>query len=204
MKTQSFQDRLDHIIDRLILWAIPRSLKPNYFSYLRILSVPIIYVLLVYNYQIWAFILFVLSVCTDFIDGALARTRNQVTDLGKLLDPLADKMLILTVLAFIGFEYWIVWVFAIFIAFEIVAVLGSALFAKYLGKSIGANVFGKIKMVLQSISVGLFLIGLIMDSKHLVLYSEYILGIALVFAALAGLEQLRRRIVIWQNKKGTV
>ena len=164
------------------------------------LSVPFIFYLLTRGYNTWALVLFTFSVCTDFIDGALARTRDQVTDLGKIIDPIADKMLILTILVYIGFDYLIVWVFTIFIMFEMVAVFGSALFARYIGRPIGANVFGKIKMILQSFSVGLFLLGLIFSSELTIITSEYILGAALIFAVLAGLTQLKRRAIEFETK----
>lgn len=201
MKTQNFQDKLDRLINNVFLWAIPISLKPNFFSFLRISLVPIIFYLLTIENLEAAFAVFIVAVSTDFIDGALARTRNQVTDLGKLLDPIADKMLILTVLVYIGFSYLIIWVFAIFIVFEIVAVLASALFARYLGRPIGANVFGKVKMVLQSISVILFFVGLILVNNFLIKVSEYTLFLALVFAVLAGLVQVKRRLAYWRIKK---
>lgn len=205
MITKNFQHKLDLFIDKTILWAIPTWLKPNFFSYLRILLVPVIYVLLERHNLRFAFVLFIIAVSTDFIDGALARTRNQITDLGKVLDPIADKMVILTVLLFIGFEFLIVKLFTVFILFEIVANFSVALFAKYLGKPIGSNVYGKIKMVFQSISVTLFLIGLILKNSDIILASEALLTVAIVFALLAGLEQIKRYIERhFNNKKEAV
>lgn len=192
MRTLKFQQKSDQIIDKLFLRFIPDYVRPNYFSFLRIALVPYLYIILEKNQLHYAFFLFVIAASTDFIDGALARTRNQITDLGKILDPIADKMLILTVLVFIGFQYLIVKVFVVVILFEVVGVLTQALFARYLGRPIPANVYGKIKMVLQSVCVGLFIIGLVFENTLIITVSEYILAVALVFAIISGILQSKK------------
>lgn len=65
---------------------------PNYLSFLRIVGFPLIIVALFFGLNGLAVILFVFGAFTDIIDGYLARRFNQVSDLGKFLDPLADKM----------------------------------------------------------------------------------------------------------------
>src|SRR6478736_6721241 len=85
--------------------AIPRQL-PNLITIVRILCAPIFLWMLLADggadgaLRWWAAVLFIVAIATDGIDGWLARRNNIVTDLGKLLDPLADK--ILTGFAFIG------------------------------------------------------------------------------------------------------
>lgn len=195
MKNDFVQKFLDKLIDKTILWLIPETATPNQFTYFRIASVPFIFILLDKNELHWAFALFLISASTDFIDGAMARTRDQITDLGKILDPIADKMLILTVLVYIGFEYWIVKAFVVVILFEVVGTLSQALFAKYLGRPIPANVFGKIKMVLQTVCVIMFLIGIISSYDPMVVWSEYLLFGALFFAIISAAEQMRRAAV---------
>jgi CDP-diacylglycerol--glycerol-3-phosphate 3-phosphatidyltransferase len=190
MKTQNIQNKIDQIIDKVILWMIPEIIKPNYFTYLRIFLVPVIYLLLDKVNLELAFVLFVLAACTDFIDGALARTRGQITDLGKLIDPIADKMLILTALVYIGFDFLIVKVFVAVILFEITAVIIQALFLKFLERPIPANVFGKIKMVLQCFCVAIFFIGYILKMDNIITFSNYLLFIALIFAVISGIEQM--------------
>ncbi len=196
----NFQKFFDSIIKKVFLWMIPYSIKPNYFTYLRIVFVPVIYYLFATDKVVAAFWLFIVAASTDFIDGALARTRNQVTELGKILDPIADKLLILTALYYVGFKYWIVWVISIFIVLEIVAVVFGALFSKYLGRPTGANVFGKIKMWLQCMSVGLFLIGIIFHNEPVIVFSEDILILALFFAVISGLEIARRKLEYLKDK----
>ena len=68
-------------------WNIPNAL-----SVLRILLVPIFVILYLYQLDMWAFGVLLLSGVTDLLDGVIARRFNQITDCGKLLDPLSDKL----------------------------------------------------------------------------------------------------------------
>ena len=71
---------------------------PNKLTLLRVLLVPIFMVFMMYEWfaysRIVAAIIFVLAFCTDWLDGYLARKNNQVTNFGKIMDPLADKLLV--------------------------------------------------------------------------------------------------------------
>src|SRR5512136_1374651 len=75
---------------------------PNILTYIRMATIPVIVVLLTppasMNSSNLAFLLFVFASITDYLDGILARRRNLVTSIGKLLDPLADKLLTSAVL----------------------------------------------------------------------------------------------------------
>lgn len=85
---------------------------PNAISFLRLLGVPLFLVLLVREQDGWAIVVLMLSGVTDWLDGKLARRWNQVTRLGQLLDPVADRLYILaTILAFAWREI-IPWWFA--------------------------------------------------------------------------------------------
>ena len=77
---------------------------PNLITYFRIISIPFIlifYLSGIYILQLLAFIIFVLASLSDFLDGYLARKLNQTSILGKILDPIADKLLV--ILAFMMF-----------------------------------------------------------------------------------------------------
>lgn len=185
------QKIIDGFIDKVFLWFIPHSIRPNHITILRFILVPVIYLLLRSGMFDVALGVFVVAASTDFIDGAMARTRNQITEVGKVIDPVADKLLIMSVLLYIGFDYFIVKIFVFFIIFELVAVLMGAFFSFAVGRPLGANFFGKIKMILQSFSVGLFILGIVIKNYVLIEVSEYILFVALIFAIVSGLEHIR-------------
>lgn len=188
------QQTIDGFIDKVFLRFIPHSVKPNQITVIRFILTPIVYALLVQHSYYWALLIFAVAASTDFIDGAMARTRHQITDLGKVIDPIADKLLIMTVLLFIGLQYLIIKIFIIYIVFEIIAVLIGYFFAFFIGKPIGANVFGKIKLNLQCLSVGLFIIGIIISNNVLIKFSQYVLFLALFFAVVAAIETGRRKV----------
>jgi len=190
-KKLDIQKTIDGFIDRVFLWFIPHSIRPNHITVLRFILVPVIYLLLRLDMFDVALVVFVIAASTDFIDGAMARTRNQITEVGKVIDPVADKLLIMSVLLYIGFDYFIVKIFVFFIIFELVAVLMGAFFSFAVGRPLGANFFGKIKMILQSFSVGLFILGIVIKNYVLIEVSEYILFVALIFAIVSGLEHIR-------------
>lgn len=192
-RSSNFQVATDLFIDKTLLWIIPKSSRPNWLTYFRILTVPFIFLLLSTDHFTYALLLFAVSGLTDILDGALARRRNLVTDLGKVIDPVADKMLIGIVLFSIGFQYLVVKIFLIFIILEILAVLSGAILSFKFGRPIGANVFGKIKMTLQSVSVLTLFTGIILGRSYLILVSEYILYAGLLFAVLAGIQVYRKK-----------
>lgn len=195
MRTIKFQNRIDNLIDKFFLWAIPDTWHPNNFTYFRIATVPIIYLLLERGNYISAFVLFIFSASTDFIDGALARTRDQITELGKLLDPIADKMLLATILVFIGIDYVVVQIFLVVIGLEIIGVILESVLAYKIGRPLGANLYGKVKMIFQCLAAGLFLLGIMVKNNNILDLSEIILFIALFFAFLAGIEQVRLKYI---------
>lgn len=136
---------------------------PNFLTVLRIIGVPIfLWVLLKEGgesteWRWWAFAVFALLMATDKLDGHLARSRNLITDFGKIADPIADKALMLAALIgmnIIGILPW--WVSVIIIIRE-GGITIWRMFALRQGRVVSASRGGKIKTVLQSVAVGLFL-----------------------------------------------
>lgn len=163
---------------------------------------PGIYWLLITGHNSWALFFFIIAASTDFIDGALARTRNQITDLGKVADPIADKLLIASVLAYVGLGSWVVRIFFLVMILEALGALTGAFLSFSIGRPLGANFFGKIKMILQSLSVTIFILGGLVGSKILTGWSESLLVVALIFAILAGVRQAQLKMKhIVQNRK---
>ena len=96
---------------------------PNLLTVLRILLVPVLVVALLANAgegDVLAAIVFSLASVTDFVDGYLARTRNSVTTFGKLMDPLADKLLIIAALiSLVSLHRLAAWIAMVIIAREL-------------------------------------------------------------------------------------
>jgi len=86
---------------------------PNVLSFLRLLMVPVFFVLIVVGNELGALILLVISTITDFVDGQIARRFNQITRLGQLLDPAADRLLILAALLGLAIAQVLPWWFVI-------------------------------------------------------------------------------------------
>lgn len=133
---------------------------PNRLSIIRILSVPLLTVLL-YASAPWcgwaALIVFVLACMTDFLDGHLARKNNWVTDFGKFIDPVADKLLVLSALIMlIHLQLIPAWLVILILAREL-SVDGLRLVAMTRGKVIAAGPLGKIKTASQMIVISILL-----------------------------------------------
>lgn len=82
---------------------------PNVLSFIRLLLVPVFFALVVADHDFLALILLIVSSITDFVDGQIARRFNQVTRLGQLLDPAADRLLILAALIGLSIRDVIPW-----------------------------------------------------------------------------------------------
>ncbi|HAA04971.1 MAG TPA: CDP-diacylglycerol--glycerol-3-phosphate 3-phosphatidyltransferase [Syntrophobacteraceae bacterium] len=135
---------------------------PNVLTYLRIAAIPVIVVLLApptsKQSLNLAFFLYLLASTTDYLDGILARRHNQVTSVGKLLDPLADKLLTSAVLIMLipleGVQAWLVF---LILGREII-ITGLRSIAASRGLILDASPMGKRKMVSQSIAIGFLLL----------------------------------------------
>jgi len=129
---------------------------PISLTLLRIFFVPLLVVLLLtsgHNTDLWAVGVFLLAATTDLLDGYLARKRRQVTTLGILLDPIADKLL--TSAAFISLVYLhliAAWMAVIIIGREF-AVTGLRAIAAAEGFSLEVSELGKTKMVFQVVAI---------------------------------------------------
>lgn len=134
---------------------------PNILTYLRMLAIPLILFFLVPPVSTTncntAFFLYVFASITDYLDGILARRHNQVTSVGKLLDPLADKLLTSAVLIMlIPLEKVPAWLVFLIIGREI-TITGLRSIAASQGLILNASRMGKNKMISQTVAL-LFLL----------------------------------------------
>ena len=164
---------------------------PNSLAFIRLLLAPVMFFFLVnqdasvfkdihpswLNY--FAAFIFVVASATDFFDGYIARTFNQITTLGKILDPLADKML--TLAAFLGLMMIgsaSAWAIFLIVTRELF-ITGLRVSAVAEGLDISASWMGKVKTVVQMVAIGFLLMGwyggtlLLWLAVILTLYSGY-------------------------------
>lgn len=131
---------------------------PNRLTIARICMVPVFLVVLLAPGSIgcrylWALILFAAASYTDHLDGRIARKTNQVTNFGKFMDPLADKILVLSALVcFVQLGLADAWMVIVILAREFM-VTGIRLVAAESGQVIAANKWGKAKTVSQVIAI---------------------------------------------------
>lgn len=138
---------------------------PNKLSCLRIILVPVMAVVFLLNFAyapLVAVVVFALAAFTDFLDGKIARKYNMVTDLGKLLDPIADKLLVLFALFLVVEANLIPVGFGAFCGGIIIGreLLISAVrqIAASKGVIIQANIYGKIKTFVQDIALPMLML----------------------------------------------
>ena len=170
-----------------------RLTLPNQLTILRLLLVPVIGVTLTasfaYHDQVSAAV-YATAAATDTLDGQIARRRKLVTDLGKFLDPLADKLLVITVL--------LILVSAGDLAFGVVVVViaresiitGLRFIAAQQGVVIGASPWGKSKTLSQNLMIMLLILARPFHLLHLA--AEAAVGLAVFATVLSGLDYLWR------------
>ena len=100
----------DRFIERVFLWFLPYPVTPNKVTLFRILMTPVVLLLVGFAHYKLGVLLFLIVAFTDAMDGAMARTRGQVTKFGMLFDPLADKLLIGSMVLLLVFRYFDFWI----------------------------------------------------------------------------------------------
>jgi CDP-diacylglycerol--glycerol-3-phosphate 3-phosphatidyltransferase len=174
---------IDRVFEKTVLKLFPKFIKPNIITVFRFVSIPFVLYFLINKEYMIGLILFSLSAFSDAVDGAMARTRNQITDWGIVFDPLADKLLIGSV-GFIAISSLVSLPLAISIVFIELLLIISAYF-RFKGEIVPAKLVGKIKMILQSFGVGFLLIFLAVGHPALIIVATYTLYLAIVFAILS-------------------
>lgn len=181
---------------------------PNRLTVMRMILVPFFVAAVLYPFPhhfLIAFILFAVASYTDHLDGKIARKRNLITNFGKFMDPLADKVMVLSAMVcLVSQDLADVWIVVLMLAREFM-VTSIRLVAADRGRVIAANVWGKAKTVSQIVAILAVLLmqyllelgsmgilslsaesGLIMG-----MVGDVLLAIAAFFTVLSGLVYLR-------------
>ena len=189
---------------------------PNKLTVLRIILIPVFvatyYVTAIpYNYLISA-IVFVLAASTDFLDGYIARKYNLVTDLGKFLDPIADKVLVAAALivmlvvpnggSAILPAYAAIFV-AVILARELI-ISGFRMVAASKGMVLAADKVGKVKTFVQDVAICILLIGAEFQAgiyTALNIVGLVALGIATILTVVSGTEAIVKNVSVLKENK---
>jgi CDP-diacylglycerol---glycerol-3-phosphate 3-phosphatidyltransferase len=174
---------------------------PNVLTVLRIMLVPVLVAALLGNTpsgDVLAAVVFALASLTDFIDGYLARARGSITTFGKLMDPLADKLLIIAaLLSLVSLNRLPAWIAMVIITREL-AVTVLRMGATQAGVVMAASMFGKVKTCLQIAAI------LAVIAVHgQPLWVSLLLYATVLVTVLSGLDYffgLRRRIAQAQTR----
>ncbi len=170
---------------------------PNKLTIMRVLLIPVFLVCLfcldapTNNYAATA--IFVIASLTDFLDGYLARKWNMVSNFGKFMDPLADKLLVMAALvAMVGLGSLPAWVVVVILAREF-AITGFRTLAMEANIVMAASWWGKIKTTVQMIMIVVLLLDF--QFAGAVVLENILIGLAVFFTILSGWDY------IWKNKQ---
>lgn len=183
----------------------------NRLTVLRILFT-FVFMFFLFIHGLWAkvvsLIIFALAAVSDFLDGRIAQKRNMVTDFGKLMDPIADKILVLAAFAaFVQMQLVDAWMFVIIISREIL-ITSLRLFALNKGKVLSAAKAGKHKTVSQMSVIVLILMFIVLKEVMLTFFtwnpsweSFFRQGIYVLMVVTVGLTLYSGLYYLWENRR---
>lgn len=144
-----------------------------------------------------AAIIFAVASFTDFLDGYIARKYNQITTFGKFLDPIADKVLVISAMIFLVGTSRIAFWGVVIVIFREFIITGVRLLAVEKGDVIAASPYGKIKTIATMIAMLVMLFG---DFTLKPIYGDIIWYIAILFTVISGLDYIiKNRKIIFNN-----
>ncbi len=169
---------------------------PNVLTYLRMATIPVIVVILAApawrESQNTAFVLFLIASITDYLDGILARRHKLVTSIGKLLDPLADKLLTSAVMIMLiplgKVPGWLVFI----IIGRDITITGLRSIAASQGLILDASRTGKNKMISQTVGLSFFLLSVPAVQRFLDAIGMVFLWISVILSYWSALDYCRR------------
>lgn len=162
---------------------------PNKLTMIRVIAVPFFIAAFIFKLYAVALVLFLAASITDFLDGKIARERGLVTNFGKIMDPLADKILVYSALClFLESDIIDAWMLILILAREFI-VAGMRTVSASEGKVLAAGMSGKIKTVLQMVAVCLLLLGLaVPGTPQIMTAGNFVFILSLIMTVYSGCE----------------
>jgi len=180
---------------------------PNFITLIRIVAIPFFLVLLSSGLYLEALIVFIVSGLTDFLDGALARMTNQQTPLGSYLDPVADKLLVMSSFVMLGLIRAIPpWLVVLVVSRDIIILSGYGVFYFLVEERLVSqpSFIGKLSTVFQLVTVGVVLLYLY-DSQLVATWIDDFLFLATAITTIiSGFQYIYRGLVLLQNRASSL
>ena len=177
---------------------------PNKLTLLRILLIPVFIVVMMLNFEnhyLVACLIFIIASITDALDGHIARKHNLVTDFGKFMDPLADKLLVISALICMIESHLVAgWMVIIIVARELTVSILRAIAAAD-GKVIAASGGGKIKTISQMLAIIILLLGGNTNNSLLLNIGGVFMLIATFFTLYSGADYLIKNKNLFMESK---
>lgn len=178
---------------------------PNFLTLLRIVAIPVFLILLANGSHAAAFMLFLAAGVTDTVDGALARLTDSRSELGAVLDPMADKLLLLSSFVVLGYDGVIpVWLAVLVILRDVIVVLGyGAVFVvDHEWMEVAPSRLGKLSTFFQLFTVGFALMSVARPALPLATVSEILRSVTGAVTAVSGIQYVYRGL-LWHQRRGS-
>lgn len=180
---------------------------PNFLTLFRILTIPFFLVYLSYQRYLEALIVFILGGVTDFLDGLTARWMHQETALGAYLDPIADKLLVITSFIVLGVIGGIpLWLSVVVVSRDVLLVLGYAIIYFLVEERLNVKptFIGKSSTMLQLITLGVALAVLHRPGIIDPLWNDLLIGVTAFATIVSGVQYIYRGFVWLQTKAPSI
>ena len=175
---------------------------PNKLTLARIAMTVLMVVFLLLPGPVWAWlaaVMFVAASLTDLADGRIARSRHLITNFGKFMDPLADKILNYSVMVMLIPEGLIPPVVLVIILFREFLVSGIRLSAAEQGRVVAANIWGKLKTVVQDVSLVAILVLRALDAPVLYMAASVMMWLCAALTVVSGAVYLAQNIDVLKD-----
>ncbi len=174
------------MLNKIFLRLIPARVSPNHLTIVRFFLTPLVVILLWLEKYAAGMGLFLLAAFTDALDGSLASVRRQVTDWGKIYDPLADKLLVGSVVYVLVAKYIDVYAAWVIIILEAIIIISAWLRRRHNKQLIiQANGWGKTKMLLQVGGIAVLFLAIIFNLESLLHVSRGTFYLAIAFGIIS-------------------
>jgi cardiolipin synthase len=179
---------------------------PNFLTLLRIVAIPVVLVLLSREDYAAAFLVFLAAGVTDTVDGAVARLTDSQSSLGAVLDPMADKLLLLSSFVLLGINGAIApWLVVLVVIRDLIVVLGYFViyFVHQEAMEVDPSRLGKVNTFFELFTIGFVLMALARPALPLDLVNTIMQSLTAATTAASGVQYVYRGL-LWHQRRGSV